>query len=400
MAKKKDRDAELALSSAQIAAPTDFEKQVNNKFYPDAVLPNVHPQNAPNTQIVMTAPSADLSVEEPSFTQTERAAFRSFNTVSRMFDWVNRDHSLPRLGWEEGYDPYRSGVLEGIPEQYYGAILSAPNEKDALIVRQRVLNEMADKDIRARSGWLASTFTTLEATILDPTILFPVAATTKYGTFGAGFLVNAGRTAASLAPAIGFQNAILTGTKETEGLKDWAVDTLIETFVASAFGGLLGGFAARGAQKELKGANAFFKAAGADVDIKFKYNPDGTIPDAPFQAVAPYGGSVGAAEVESIQALLDEVPSVKFKDNKFIRKTFSWGAPIIEGLTSPFPVVRDFVNKLMPHNFATAAGVAENIAAPSARDFVKLWTASRESALLFEHEMWLAYLGIKSPAKA
>ena len=100
------------------------------------------------------------------------------------------------------------------------------------------------------------------------------------------------------------------------------------------------------------------------------------------------GGSVGAMKAKLVQEQLD-AGTVTFKNNPFIKKVFGWGSPLIEGLTSRFPVVQKITDDLFPNVFEVAGGVVNYIKGPSAYDFVKLWKNYQADASRNTHGLWV-----------
>lgn len=386
---------------------TGIEDDSELGFYPNDTLPRSHPNFHGQLPDVTNTGQATPELPPPSLLETVEANFKQYNTLARIQIGANRffkderplvDKMFGRIGWEEGYDPIAEGVLEDVPQQYWGQVLAQTSKQQAQTVINRINQEMQDEGVTARSGWVANLTTTLGASFLSPEVLIPVTQTIKYADFGKSIVKNALLSAASIGSISAAQNAVLVGTKETKDLKDWMVDTLTETFVASALGGALGGFATNGVKKEVNGARAFFKATVDEVDIKMKLSESGE-----FEGLvaSPKGGSVGASKVESveaIQALLDS-GDVSFKDNKFVKTMYGMGAPIVRGLTSKYPVVRELTDKLISHNFKTAAGKIKNISGLSADDFVKVWQSIRSQALIHQEAQWLDYIGVQGLAK-
>ena len=291
-----------------------------------------------------------LEKADPTIHDTIGSAFRQYNLPYRAAKSILelRNPFNARSTREEGYDPIGEGLLDDIPEEFHSNILQETNRQDAQLVRQNIQKELEDKDIMARSGTLLNMASTLGAVIVDPTNLIGFAQTIKYASVSKGFFANSIEAGKILAPAIAMQNAALVATKETEGLYEWAFDTMLESFIASGIGGLAGAYAAKVGKAELKGAKAYFKAVEKDVDIKVKLGPNGE--DEGLKAVSSiYSGNVtsettagtaymkmGIAEaevaiareqvVQDIQNILDS--GVSFKDNPWVNNAlFKWGSP-------------------------------------------------------------------------
>ncbi len=384
-------------------APVGLTGELSNDdlgFYPHDVKPRSHPDLHQNMPGVVSTQESEPAKPAPTLYETTEANFKQYNTLIRSQIGANRlledGVFKSRIGWEEGYDPVAEGMLDGVPEPLWGRVLAQTSKAEATKVIGRINQELKDADVTARSGWVANLTTTLGASILDPTLLIPAAQTLKYAEYGTNITKNALLTAASLGPVSALQNAVLVGTKETQGFNDWFSDTLTETLFATAIGGALGGFATKELKAESKNAKAFFKASLDDIDIKEVLSKDGQVTG--LAAVPAKGNSAGAAKAEVIQAILDS-GDVNFKDSKWVRKLHSWGTPVIDGLTSKYKVVSDLTDKLIPHNFKTAGGNIDKIGGLSARDFQKQWQGLRESASIYQDAQWLDYIGVAGLGK-
>ena len=351
-----------------------------------------------NIGLVRNTPTAPELQEKPSFSETAAASFRQFNDVYRSAKYVE---DKVKNAYEErntDFNARQEGYFERVPddERYQIRLLDATSEQEANLIVDNINQEMADNDIRERSGILASGATILGASILSPTTLIPIASTAKYASLTKGAFMNGIRTAGTMAPAFALQNAILTSTKETEGLKEWASDTILDTFVAGSFGGVLGAFASKGVTSELKAAKGFFKAAEDEVQIKLEVNDAGVVTGKMLASPLP-GGSAGAAQVEGVQNLLDS--GVKFKDNAYIRNAFGAASPIVRLVTNRFKIVRDFGNAAFSHPFETANKTLGAIQEPAAENFNRAWKSRTEGCRLVQEDLWLKSQGIQGPGK-
>lgn len=349
------------------------------------------------TQVMPHRPDAP---DAPTYGETLKANFRQFNDVFRGAEGLS--NSITRNPYqdeyEEGYDPRT--LLDGVPEQYWGNVLLGKTREDGERIVGSVNQELADRDVRERSGWLANLTTTLGASFLSPTTLIPLSQTVKYATVAKSAFAAASYSAKVLGPTFALQNALLVGSKETGTVSEWVQDTITDTFFASAFGGALNAFSTKKTLGELDTAKAFFKAAEDDVDISLKMGPNGELTGE--MVATPRGGqgdSAGAMRAEAIQAILD-VGDVSFKNNKVIKKTLGWAQPIVEGLTSKFKTVREFTDDMFAHNFPVAHGDVSAIKDPGAESFIRNWRASISSLEIATKQEWLNSLGYKGPGKS
>lgn len=388
---------EIQAANQNVEANTGINPDPN--FYPQLVKPGGIPVGFSPIQL----PKEEIK-NKPTLGETFGANFRQYNLPYRVGKYViegaqehfYRDKSGDTT-IEMGFDAIKDGYVNRVPEEYIADVLWADSKEDAEIIINKINEELEDKDIAQRSGMIANLVTTLGATALDPTILIPFSQTVKYSTVSRGLYANMINTAKTMGPAIALQNAVLVGSKETEGLTDWAYQSLFETFLAAGIGGVLGGFAAKGAQAEIKNAKGVFSAIKDDVDIRYKLNEKGEVTGA--LAVPQPGGSVGAKAIEDIQALLDS-GQVDFRNKGWVKTAFGWGSPIIKGVTNRFETVRLMTNDLFPNVFETASGVTGAIKGPDAYSFVKLWRSTNENAGIHMHAQWLDFLGLKGPGKS
>lgn len=318
-------------------------------------------------------PQVDLSTPEaPRFDETVVANFRQYNApyrgVKKLFETDFTTAGL--IEREEGFDPIAEGLLKDIPAKYYMNILSQKTSKDAQIARANILQEIDDYQTMARSGMAANMVSGFGATFLDPTMLIPIGQTVKYMDATQGFVRNFGKAAIELGAFSAAQNAFLVASKETQGLKEWALDTTIDTFFAASIGGTLGRYASKGIAKEVDSARTYFKASNIDADIAVKITPDGKFDK--FELDTSRMAGVGAAEVKDIEALMNS-GKVSFRNNPLVKHVFSMGSPIVKGVTSDFDITQDIVSQLFAPNFRTASGVARAIPDPGAYDFLRSW---------------------------
>ena len=375
----------------------DKIKGPNPKLYPDLVMPNG--EQLGYKKIIFADPLSVENKATPSIGELWNANYEDFNTVARplvnpgAFAFWNKK----QLGFADGYDPIKANVIDALSEDAskdYGnltRVLSQYSEKDALLTAGLINKEVANKKIREQSGLFANLATGFGVGLSDPINLIPIAAIAKYAKMSSALFVNGLKTAATMAPSIALQNAILTTSKETESISDWAWNTAFETFLAGVGGGAYGYFTTKGAKGELANAKIYFKAAEKDFDIKFKLNDKGEIIGREV-VTSPLSG-VGAAEAHNIQALLNS-GHVSFKDNGFVRTVFGLGSPIIKGVTSKFPIVRKITDELWSHPFRTGQGDVRAIADPSARDFVRFWEGAQAASDLDVRSLYFDMVGV------
>ena len=364
---------------------------IDKNLYTDLVMPN----NKELGFMPMVAPYEDERKAAPGQLETLHAAFSEYNAPLRALTNLSKINDNVDLERQENYDPIREGLLDDVPEQYWAQILLATRREDALKIKQRLAEELENQDILDRSGWLTSTVSILGASIADPTTLIPMSQTVKYASIGKGAFANFINAGKAMAGPIALQNAILVGTKESQDISDWAIQTMFETAIAAGIGGIVGAYAAKGAKTELSNMKAVFKAVDG-VDIKYKLSPEGII-EKPVASAAE-GSSVGAAQVKGVQDLLD-AGEISFKSNKTVKAIFGWGSPIIKGLTNRFETMRRFTSQLMPHPFETAGGKAGAIQNPDAFSFVKSWRHVHANAEIFTKAMWMESLGLEGVGK-
>jgi len=361
------------------------------EYYPDLVLPSQKPLGIVPASVYR--PEAK-DRKKPEFSETLYASFRQYNLPYNAYQWAtdNRD----RLTVEEGFDPIKEKLLDGVPEEYHSTILQYGNRYDAVKTREKIFKEIGDRETIEKSGWLASNVAMLGANLLDPTNLLIATQTLKYANVAKSAYMGAWNTAKSMSPVIAMQNAVIYGAKETEGLKDWAMATLTESVFASAIGGVLGAYAGKNIVSQKANAEAFLKSSDLGIDIKHVVNEKG-VWEKNIAVVQP-GSNVSAMQVENIQQLLD-VGHVAFKDSPFIRSVMGLGSPIVRGVTSEFPMVREFISKVFPHAFELAGGVADSITDPSAMQFVKHWRGMQASTMIDVRQDWMDSLNIKGPGR-
>ncbi len=325
--------------------------------------------------------------EKPSFGETLGANIRQFNDVRRGGEWLWDRFTNPLHDIEDDYDPIKEGLLDQVQPQDRARLLNTSSLREGQTMVRAIHQEYNDKDIQERSGWFANTITSLGAGIASPTTLIPISQTIKYGTIGKGFFQNAINTAKTLTPAIALQNAVLAGTKETEGWSDWAHDTIVESFLGAGLGGAVGAFAAKGIGNKLDKVKVMFDAVKDDVGIGYKLGEKAEEGVVHFKAY-PMHQDASSAAVDQVQHILDTIKPLE--NNPMTKKFFGWSHPIIQGLTSPFGVVRDLTDSLFSHPFHM-----DHIRAPSAENFRRSWRSQYESVLIQQKQDWLEEIGVK-----
>jgi hypothetical protein len=334
------------------------------------------------TQVTFNKPITPK--EKPSFGETLGANVRQFNDVVRGGEWLWNTFTNPLYDIEDDYDPIKEGFLDQVHPQDRARLLDTSSLREGQSMVRAIHQEYNDKDIRDRSGWFANLTTSLAAGIASPTTLIPIAQTIKYGTIGKGFFQNALNTVKTLTPAIALQNAILAGTKQTEGWSEWAHDTIVESFLGAGLGGAVGAFAAKGIGNRLTKVNTFFDAVKDDVGIGYKLGEKIEGEVVHFRAY-PLHNDVSAAAVDQVQHILDTIKPLE--NNPMTKKFFAWSHPIIEGLTSPYAAVRDLTNSLFAHNFGDYK--------PAVEELKRSWRSQYESVLLEQKKDWLEEIGVK-----
>ena len=347
--------------------------------------------------IAFTAPTPYPETKEgPELPETLGANFRMFSDAYRAVKWLAEGNNPYRDNTiQEGYDPKK--LADQVKPADQPKIYQTTSELEGQYMLKKILQEYEDNEIRENSGWFANTTTTLGASLISPTWAIPFSQTVKYASAGKGFVEGIKHAAVNIVPAIAVQNAILTGTKETEGLQQWVNDTLFESFLALSFGGELGANAGKGVAKNIDTAKAVFKAIDDEVGIAVQLNEKG----APTGKLTAYslpgeGSTVSAAElrVRKVQDLLDKTNPLE--NNPYTKKLFAWAQPIIEGLTSPWAIVRDMTDTIHPHNMQTAGGEIAAVRDAPLVNLKRQHDALYQSLKLMQSEAWLKHIGMDS----
>jgi hypothetical protein len=327
--------------------------------------------------------------QKPTFGETLKSNFDLYNDLVRLPELAASAFYNPVS--DPDYDPVTSGLLDKVRPEDRARVLQTSSFYEGNAVVKKINQEYYDKDIRDRSGWMANLSTTLGAAFFSPTTLIPISQTMKYATVGAGAFKNALNVSKAVVPAVALQNAILTGTKETEGYKEWIHDTLVESFIGASIGGALGAFSAKGTQKSFKKVEAAFSAVEDDIGVKYLLGKDGTVTGA--EAYVMPGGSAGSARVDDINKILKTVDP--FEKNPYTKAFFGWAQPIMKGLTNRFHAVKELTDDLFAHNFEVAGGDINKIKGPSAENLKRTWNSKVESVMLQQKDDWLEHIGAK-----
>jgi len=324
---------------------------------------------------------------KPTFFETAQSNFRLFNDMLNLPSIINSAYYTPPA--DKDYNPIESGLLDRVRPEDQDRVLATSSFYEGNAVVKKINQEYYDKDVRDRSGWFANLTTTLGASFFSPTTLIPISQTIKYGSVTGGALKNALSMSKSIVPAVALQNAVLVGSKETEGYKDWLKDTITESFIGAGIGGFLGAYAAKGAKENLGKVKATFDMAEEGIGVKYKLGQKGEVVGA--EAYALPGSDVSAARVKDINNVINAVDP--FKDNPMTKKFFGWSQPIIKGLTNRFGTVRELTDSLFAHNFEVAGGDITKIKGPSAENLKRLWASKVESVMLQQKQDWLEHIG-------
>ena len=319
-------------------------------------------------------PSVQKEPPKPTLLETGVANFRQWNLPFRTGKrLVELDYStIGLIEREEGYDPIAEGLLDGVPREFYMRILGQKTRKDALTAKANIEQELGDMETASRSGFVANMVTSLGATFLDPTMIIPLGQTLKYTDTAKTFIQGFKTSAVELGAFNALNNAASVATKETQDIKNWADQTLLDTFFAASIGGALHKFSKKGKgfEGDTDNAKTYFKAAsdGNDIVVKLdeKGNPEGLV-----EAPGAMSG-VGAAEVKDFD-IVSNAGSTAFKDNKFVKHVFGLGSPVVKGATSSYKVMQELTTDLWGTNFRTSGGVARAIQDPGAYDFLRSW---------------------------
>ena len=378
---------------------TQMGGEPNPYFYPNLVAQGNSPISF--TPIVPDAPP--MQINKPTFRESLNANFSLYNAPYRGIKYIaDRVANQGYTTRELGYDPIKEGILNDVPEPYWSNVLAEPTRELANLVKRNLAVELEDKAISARTGKIVGLVTSMGASVLDPITLIPFAQTVKYASVSKGMLINMLNMAKTAVPAIAMQNAVLVGTKETEGLSDWAYATMFESFLALSIGGALSIYSSKSVKGELANAKAVFKSIESDgIEIKYRLGDKGDVVGKPVAVSNAPEGSVGAMQAEGVQALLD-AGHVDFKSNRFVKTVMGWGSPMIKGVTNRSPTIRKLFNQMFASPFEVAGGVADAITNPSAHDFLKVWRSTQAQLGIYAKFQYLEYLksiGVKGVGK-
>lgn len=286
----------------------------------------------------------------------------------------------------DGWSAVQEDHVKDIPLEYWDRVFRARSPKEVDIIRRSIQTELNDKEYLSSGSGIGAFIGNIGGGLASATSLIPIAGQLKYASMAKGFVNNAVRQFPGVATAAIISNAALVANSETKDLSDWAIDTFVETAIASTVFGALG---ARQARKVELGKR-FLKDKYKDIDFKEVPNPEGGFKE--YIAEATPGGSAGAMLVkEANRDLADGIE--KLGEWPGFKQIFS-ASPIVRGLTSDFETVKTWTNTMFRHNILTGGG-AKGEAITRAEDIYKFWQSMAMSNEKEIGDLWAESIGIR-----
>jgi len=353
--KKINFDYEPGKSTTPIPIDVEFDSKLHSVFQDP--LPEALPGK---------------SQEVPGFFETVKSKFKEQEEFFQAAEYRNRKID-DRSPLDDYVDPNWSqfddkSALIGVDPKNTGYILDATGPKD----QRRRYNYVMDKqehDERMSRGSIIAQF--LGGGLgfgLSPSSLIPISRAVKYAKVSQSFLQNLPKMVAGVGVASASHEALLETTKVGGNLQDWAINTMLDTVMGTAFMGAHLGFVHASDAGKLFNARPILKMMNDGIDTRPVINEKGIITG--FKAVAT-DGSVGAAQVDMAQVYLDAalsknslhaIPYIGEKVGSTLGDAASYLGgvinPIIRMTSSKFSTLRGLGNNVYEHAFETE-GIAQ-----------------------------------------
>ena len=337
----------------------------------------------------VSEPKAPAEPPQPPVIDQFKAGFLQYNTIGRLFTFgVSPTSPVAPGRFHEGDPDFDIQSLVGTEyEKDIHRFTGVNTRAQADAMKQRVDKLNANKDIFQRSGWIG-TLSAIAGGVLDPTLLIPGGLGIKALTRTGQVLRNVGASAGLGAAAIGTQEAILQSTR----LDFDAKQSLIDVTFGAVLGGILGGVIGRTSRTILDDVSDTLKKIDSG-------QPTSNIRITPEGEVVPR--SAGAAEVDPLTRLEDTgIAGVKpgSVKEKIIRGIASpveqFRSPVIRGLTSSSPQVRELTSYFFEHSLTTGRGARGDSVFP-AETLIKAGDTEVTNIGISTTELYMKYLGIK-----
>lgn len=259
------------------------------------------------------------------------AAFRQENLIGSSISSLDfRD----RGPIDDKHDPFE--VIKGTDlEPFWKQFVSSRNADDTAAISQRIRQEQTDRRTISDAGW-RGVAASMAASVLDPSILLPVAAPIKAARV-ADAAISALKVGASAAAATAVQEAGLQSLQET---RPWS-ESAAAVGGAVVLGGILGGAVSMFSRKEYASLSKRF-------DETMRVPEDGNKDQFGMGGLRTMRRSAGAAGVEK--------PEVELNDALGGITALKWQDPVIRTLTSPLASAKEAGTQL----FETVLGITRN----------------------------------------
>lgn len=292
----------------------------------------------------------DTKRAAPTFSETFKHSMPFISSLSDAPDLNPLNDNTPD-GWNAASD---ENNFIGVPQKYQGHIAKATSPNDAFFKRKAAL-DLAQQDEDFENGSLLAKFSGGFVDSL-PFAIIPMGGAAKYMTVSKSVIEGMMAAAPGLATSSLLYNASVQSSKIGGSIEETVVDTYIDTMAGLAFVGGIHGLGRSVDSLKLFDARKLMKLNYDGIVPEIKVDKDGKVLG--YVATPVSGENVSAAKVDEAQKFLDSsfarnglfsVPYI----GEFVGKGIAKVNPIFRGLTSRFPTIRGFTDRISSHSLIT-----------------------------------------------
>ncbi len=281
----------------------------------------------PETPSPMEQPSAPPKEPDASLSDQVSAPWEKGNSIISALNFGIKSHEIT----DPSFNPFKE-VKDTPYEAEASKFIYANNSQEVDDVKNQIDKEQHLNDVISHSGW-AGTVSNLASGVFDPAFAIPAAITAASFPETGGALGAVAASSLSFGVGAASEEAALHASQITRTKQESAYNII----GAAALGGILGGAGSLLTKAETKPMSDMISNIAKTGDPGKIVLPD--LNDLPST-----GGSVGAAKVQ-VQMGDSSIAGLSKTAVKATQVPY-FNAPIVEGLTSDSPTLRNMTQKL------------------------------------------------------
>ena len=299
--------------------------------------------------------------QKPGLWETFKGRFAEQEELIQTNEWMNRKTSDANP-IDDYVDPNWSpvedkSVLIGVDKRNVGYILEATGPKDQRRRYNYVLDKQEHDERLSRGNLIMQMAGGFSGFAASPSSLIPIAKAVKYGKLSQTFLQNIPKMIGGIAVASASHEAVLETTKIGGNMADWAINTMVDTLIGTAFMGAHLSLSSGADAWKLFNARGIMKMVNDGIVVKPILDNKGVVKSI---KASPMDNSVGAAEVDIAQVYLDAALSKNSLHyipyiGDTIGSSLGSATSYIGGIFSP-------KIRMLGSKFSTVRGLANNFA--------------------------------------